>query len=1170
MESIRLNRDITKGAFRQYLIDLSLYTFLLLLPTFSETFIRRSTLYIIKIKTLNFKIFSESFFDYDKYAKHYLGKTLPINKLNDNSFLYQKYLANFLTNINTSDIKNELINLADFDPYLKLKSPLLKLSHRNIPFEITLSSNSLSVDIMDIKVDSNLSIYGISESGSILCWSINSKDLSTKSLIIKKSSSYKKDDSDSSLVSESSSNSIHSTPDTAPKKIKPKQISWTKAHLNIFFFKNNIISKTLKLSNNTSLIKPGYLPLSKFTNDIYTFEHHLQKSNTFANINIDPRVTSSAIYFKDKSEIISKELVTRTEINHLGDYLAFITENGNLGIYSNLNKKISFIIEPYNEKFDYQSISSTANPNQSQSYQHGYFETTSFGDSFMKNHLFTSSKISFIKFAYSLTNPKSISIISEKQYFLIYSPEKNQNLKSIDSSHFSLVLLIGHENGHVSLFDFEKKSLYTLFYYAKFVGPVISIIIDSNTIYTGHSCGALSAINSSILIDSEKEPIDFTRIIKSKLSQLAVYNGKLSTYLLAGYSNGSILLYSKNDYFPDQKMCLQLKFVDIISGDSDLFKTLKTRSVHSNFSKRNDINVDSRFNSDITSSFDFSNSSYSPKLYESSQLNSDNMSYNWPPTDQNADGENNIFIKSISDDSESSCLTHNHTGRITRIITIPFNLNNKKQSNAVNPDSISQEDIFFVASSCSKDHVRIFKVELSPSKSSGDSNSDLVKLSSNIDLIFSFLQTGCRHIDFDHYSGTILGVKRVSNYQQFLSESVNTPNQSQNKSQSKQHNSNSSNNINGLDNKNQKKSFPKLSVHEQTSLRLSLLDIKHWVFALLRLIAIMILNTIKSLKIVTFLSKILKTFAKKYPQLEILFLLFSKEKITNRDNNHSKNIGNDENLFRATDSNDSSQDILGDLSTEQSSNNMWEIWTFNLGLWIESTKKELKQINNLQPIKSTEMVGSVEINNGKLISASIINQLPRSINFPIQIPLMNLRADSILPSNFLLSYPKKTDKIFNSSILCINHFPKVNMQQSIFSSENSTSIDNVVKNSMNSSDLFKLEPNSENTGFSNPLLSNSAFHFQTETRQNINLDKNHIYESGSNNYTTSLNNTNSSGSDSSCSSNINPFSIDKSVPTFSLPFGRVKDLKIIESRSEKSNALVVALACGNTIKLVSL
>ncbi|OMJ09914.1 hypothetical protein AYI69_g10459, partial [Smittium culicis] len=470
MESIRLNGDTTKGAFRQYLIDLSLYAFLLFLPTFSKLFIRHSTLYIIKIKTLNFKIFSESFFDYDKYAKHYLGKTLSINKLNDNSFLYQKYLANFLANINTSDIKNDLINLADFDPYLKLKSPLLKLSHKNIPFEITLSSNSLSVDIMDIKVDSNLSIYGISESGSILCWSINSKDLNTKSLIIKKSASYRKDDSDSSLVSESSNNSIHSSLDTTPKKIRSKPISWTKAHLNIFFFKNNIISKTLKLSNNSSLIKPGFLPLSKLTNDIYTFDHHLQKSNIFTNINTDPRVTSSAIYFKDKSEIISKELVTRTEIDHVGDHLAFITETGNLGIYSNLNKKISFIIEPYDEKFDQKSISTATNPNQSQTHQEDYLETASIGDSFVKKHFFTYSKISFIKFAYSLSNSKSITIISENQYFLISSPEKSQSPKNIHCAQYNLVLLIGHENGHVSLFDFEKKCLNTLFYYAKSVG----------------------------------------------------------------------------------------------------------------------------------------------------------------------------------------------------------------------------------------------------------------------------------------------------------------------------------------------------------------------------------------------------------------------------------------------------------------------------------------------------------------------------------------------------------------------------------------------------------------------------------------------------------------------------------------------------------------------------
>ncbi|OLY84934.1 hypothetical protein AYI68_g891 [Smittium mucronatum] len=973
------------GIIQQQIPNFFIYALILLLPNISRFLLNIYDFYTFKIRTLDSRVFSETFFDYDKYAKHYLGKTLSANRNGEKNSTYKKYLTNLITNLNNSVASKDSVDLDDFDPCSKLKYPLADSNDKSSPFEITLASNSLFVDVVDIQVDSSFSIYGTTESGSIYCWPINKEKSICESHNPKKPyiNQLKDSKADPILIS-STSNDVVSTKSRFTE-VEDFTNSWSKTRIKSFVSKDGV---PLKLSSHYTLIKDGLfsswdsIGSTKFSQtsnimlDTLEKPESLKSHSSKRSIDIDLQL---------ESENILKELVVETQIDREGNYLAFITEKGKLGLYSTKYKKMIHVVSPVQKE-------------------------------------------------QSPPNRKDETFLNNSPFFL------------------------------------DSRA-------------------DSNTPFS------------------------------------------------SGY------YYPKPEDNPcsTQKISYKLKIIDVLSGDLDL------RSFISNHLKKGNTNkyvqtLGAILQTSSNSSYLKSTNNYFQELSgfneDRKDLNGiDNLLFDWPPPDIGKKRENSHSIQTNSEIKDLRNKDVYHTGRIEsiKLFSIEPDDYQNLQSNS-NQDVVgNRSDTFFVASSCSNELVRICKVNISVINPNPKNCSKTYDLFSDIKLIFSTYQEGCDFIDLDANSGIVFGVRRTLSGQN-LSSSFEPENEVFQKNHRYDY-QDSIPRVTGNSNKpKSKKNSPKLPVHEQTSLRLSFLDIKHWVFALVRLIAIKIFNFIKSSKVVTFISNILRKVAIRYPQMEIIFLLFGSEKtISGRDGLYSKSSKSIESLFWATGENSSRRELVEDEYFE-TSNDIWELWTFDLKLWISNSRNTSDEFSISSKCSadfkkfSSEIPARTNIGPGLHLAPSGYH--PRIMNFTMQIPRIKLNTDSILHSNFL-SHQKENDRPLTAFPLYINHFPKVNSHQSIFYNENSTNIDLTVDVH---DDLPKLKlympdeqsPSSSNidTGFSIDLLGSESNHI---VRSN-----NHL-----------------------------------STPVFSLPFGRIRDLKLVEGITSKSRKMVVALACGNTVKLVS-
>ncbi|PVU97398.1 hypothetical protein BB561_000596 [Smittium simulii] len=944
----------------------------------------------------------------------------------------------------------------------------------NFPqFEITLDSDAFSMDIMEILFDKNNIVTGINENGAIYTWYLDQSSLHNYKQ--KASRKNKKSETESSfflglefsLYKKEVNEKISSN--SKPKKIP---IVSKSSIYNEVFLKDEDSLKILKLARKPTLIKNSISGLA------YDFALYEEDYSSTPRVEFDVISDSELTIFEKNKNVpdvqpvnfIKNELITNTQIDITGAVMAILTESGKIAIYNNYDKSFEYIVGKTPIECSYETFASD-----------------------LSNWwLKTNINISAIKFAWLVTQNNKKKLISEQHYLReYYKPEISDiEISSVSNKDYliELVLIVGNYDGSISILYVKKKFMDTIWLYKDLTGSVDLIDFESNIITIGHSCGAITLLDSKT-VSCTNEILQFNRYFCSPITCSSIYKGTLHRYLVLGYSDGTVLLICIGGVSIPESHCLELQIIHILSVGAVLNQIFENDNLQ-HFGRSLDCfttNVDSFESADYLAEnknnfFEQNQSHLSSTLKNYDGLlqalnnlkfsNNQNATdieylkdpphYEWPPSQ-------NVFnIKSNQQDNETfSAIAgkiYPHSQKITKIKAIEINVNGSKKSKRCCCCKSKKLDRFHVITSCEGGLVRVCKVINKNTLLCKTHKQQDKDRNSQVNLMAYLFQIGSTLFDIDEVSGVVVGVRQT------LSDKV-----THEETQSPEDLSKTAKNT--FFSKTQPNL--KVSPSEETSLRLTLQDIQHWIFALFYLICKKLVSNLIIRKIVDLFWFYAEKLADRYYRIRVLYTLF-----TNYNNNEF---------------------------TQYNETSYFSQWSSLSLEWFETQSADY---DNYQIANECETPNHQNFNSNK-------------DNHIIKYPLnFNKNNEYFAESGFFSKFP-----------LYIDQSPP-NEPRGLLNENNSQttkiSISDSEKSSTSNSKVTELGKRYRAVSFEAETVDSDV-----NVRNKLNsIDLNIIPNSSTLNCTPS--------------------------------FGMIKSLKIIQNRQDDQTPTVVALACGSSIKLVSI
>ncbi|PVZ97910.1 hypothetical protein BB558_006115, partial [Smittium angustum] len=510
-----------------------------------------------------------------------------------------------------------------------VEKSITKSNQKLLPFEITLASSFVTMDIMDIKVSPNNSVFGISESGAILNWDfgLNNKlscethDNKIKNSQVPETNDFlhpNKNCIDPEPVPKESNQLIFSeTIDTKTNMVsdasdKPLIFKGTSQEINLKNHKHqngteivkeqyityNETQKILKFAEEPKIIKPGIPGLENLTevNGFYN-------TSTKSKINQENTNSSNVVCKHCKinnSYIIEHNLAKQTIVSASKKLLAMITESGAVAILNTKRSEIDCFLSPKdpsspmlsNDKFEHTNYNK--NPFSAlYSVQNTRKPVEKCCNS---KFVFLESPATAMSFGYLLTCDGESKIISEADYNQLVQDKRktsnqidisNKDFKKADTffeTNYKLILLVGHMNGSASILHLDSNHLTPLFTNKRRIGKLVQIEIEKQYVYFGYSCGAVSALDNS----NNLCQVDLNRPLKAPVSVLSGFGNKYNSYAIVGYNDGTVLILSVIKRHQKEKQIKRLVVLYILSAGSELYNHLHFGE--SNFNFLNSIN----------------------------------------------------------------------------------------------------------------------------------------------------------------------------------------------------------------------------------------------------------------------------------------------------------------------------------------------------------------------------------------------------------------------------------------------------------------------------------------------------------------------------------------------------------------------------------------------------